>query len=83
MPRPRSNDPKRNAGVSLRQSEIDKITKFAEAAKLESVSAVISLLIDKYLPHAWWELEVTYSYTDADAYSVGFSVIPAIASGVA
>ena len=26
--------------------------------------------------------EVTYSYTDADAYSVGFSVTPAIASGV-
>jgi hypothetical protein len=58
MPRPRSDDPKRNAGISLSQAEIDKLAKYAKAAKLDSSSAVISLLIQKYLPSAWWELEL-------------------------
>lgn len=57
MPRPKSQDPKRNAGISLRQSEIDQLEAYRKAAKLESVSEVASLLIYKSLPTLWWELE--------------------------
>lgn len=58
MPRPKSSDPKRNAGVSLNQSQIDNLEEYRKAAKLESVSEVVSLLISKKLPDLWWELEL-------------------------
>lgn len=61
MPRPKSDDPKRNAGISLTQAEIDKLAAFAKAAKLEGNSAVVSMLIQKYLPNAWWDLELQKS----------------------
>lgn len=58
MPRPKSDDPKRNAGISLNQSQIDKLEDYCKAAKLESTSAVVSLLIEKGLPQLWWDLEL-------------------------
>ena len=59
MPRPKHPDgPKINAGISLRQPEIDKLADYAEAAKLGSVSEVVVLLIEKGLPQLWWELEL-------------------------
>ena len=58
MPRPRSDDPKTNAGISLTGAEVEKLKAYAKAAKLDSVSAVVSLLIDKGLPALWWELEL-------------------------
>jgi hypothetical protein len=57
MPRPKHPDgPKINAGISLRQIEIDKLADYAKAAKLESVSEVVVLLIEKSLPELWWDL---------------------------
>jgi hypothetical protein len=57
MPRPRHPDgPKINAGISLRQVEIDKLADYAKNAKLDSVSEVVVLLIEKYLPFLWWDL---------------------------
>jgi hypothetical protein len=57
MPRPKHPDgPKINAGISLRQIEIDKLADYAKAAKFESVSEVVVLLIEKSLPELWWDL---------------------------
>jgi hypothetical protein len=57
MPRPKHPDgPKINAGISLRQIEIDKLADYAKAAKIESVSEVVVLLIEKGLPALWWDL---------------------------
>jgi len=62
MPRPRHADgPKINAGISLRQVEIDKLADYAKVANLESTSAVVVLLIEKYLPSLWWDLELDRS----------------------
>ena len=58
MPRQKLDDPKRNAGISLTGAEMNKLEEFAKAAKLEGKSAIVSMLIDKYLPAAWWELEL-------------------------
>lgn len=58
MPRAKSDDPKKNAGVSLTGAEMDKLEKFAKAANLEGKSAVVAMLIQKYLPSAWWDLEL-------------------------
>lgn len=58
MPRKKLEDPKINAGISLRKnSELRKIEEYAKAAGLESTSAVVSLLIEKCLPYLWYELE--------------------------
>lgn len=62
MPRPRHpNGPKINAGISLRQIEIDRLAKASSELKLESVSEVVVLLIEKYLPSLYWDLELTRS----------------------
>lgn len=58
MPRPKSDDPKRNAGISLNQSQIDKLEDYRKSAKLDSISEVVSLLISKKLPDLWWDLEL-------------------------
>ena len=57
MARQKVGDPKRNAGVSLTGAEMGKLEEFAKAVKLEGKSAVVSMLIDKYLPAAWWNLD--------------------------
>lgn len=53
MPRAKSADPKRNAGISLTQSEIDELDKYKEEAGLESRSQVVSLLIKNKMPELW------------------------------
>ena len=58
MPRQKLDDPKRNAGISLTGAEMVKLEEFAKAAKLEGKSAIVSMLIQKYLPSAWWDLEL-------------------------
>ena len=58
MPRPKSDDPMRNAGISLNQRQVDKLEEYRKAAKLDSISAVVQLLIDQKLPDLWWELEL-------------------------
>lgn len=58
MPRQRIDDPKRNAGISLTRAEMGKLEGFAIAAELEGKSAVVSMLIDKYLPSAWRDLDL-------------------------
>lgn len=52
MPKQRHPDgPKVNAGISLREkTELAELKDFAKAAKFPSVSAVVSFLIEKYLP---------------------------------
>lgn len=62
MPRRRKDDRadvKRNAGISLSDREIEKLANYAKSAKLDGVSAVVSLLIEKGLPTLWWELELS------------------------
>ena len=62
MPRPKHPEgPKVNAGISLRQVEIRKLADYAKAAKLESVSEAVVLLIEKGLPQLWYELELSKS----------------------
>ena len=58
MHKPRSKDPKRNAGISLNQGEINSLDEYMRAANLESTSSVVSLLITKGLPQLWYELEL-------------------------
>lgn len=53
MPRPKSPDPKRNAGISLTAAEMAKLDDYAKEAKI-SRSEVVSLLIGK-LPDLWME----------------------------
>ena len=48
----------RNAGISLNQRQVDKLEEYRKAAKLDSISAVVQLLIDQKLPDLWWELEL-------------------------
>lgn len=54
MPKPRHPDgPKINAGISLREkTELSALKDFAKMAGFESVSAVVSFLVQEYLPIA-------------------------------
>ena len=48
--------PKINAGISLRQIEIDELKAFAEETGLESVSEVVVLLKERFLSALRWSL---------------------------
>lgn len=56
MVRPKSTDPKRNAGICLTEAEIWQLQDYARAAKI-STSAVVQLLIEKGLPELWRKLK--------------------------
>jgi metal-responsive CopG/Arc/MetJ family transcriptional regulator len=54
----RAVDPRRNAGVSLTQAEIDQLDEFKTKAGLDNRSAVVQMLIKKSLPQLWWDLQL-------------------------
>lgn len=55
MPRARSEDPRRNAGISLTGAEIEQLDAYKEAAGLSSRSEVVAMLIGQ-LPTLWYDL---------------------------
>lgn len=56
MPQHKSDDPKRNAGISLTAAEISKLDDYKKEAKLDSRSAVVDLLLQRGMPLLWADL---------------------------